>query len=126
MQVDAKHLKRAAKLSKAKGADFDRQFMKVMIAAQKDVMNETKTIVGKSNRSMASTASGDAAVDRLSAVGTSGSAPGGAGATDSSADPSSTSGPQIVKQYAETTFSIVQRHLQHAALIERATSRSSS
>src|SRR3954469_17683699 len=67
-QLDAKHQKIADKLSTLRGGDFDRQFMKAMIAAHKEVVSETKKIVGDRQGDQSTrSAGGDAATGTVAA-----------------------------------------------------------
>jgi hypothetical protein len=148
-QLDAKHQKIADKLSKAQGADFDRQFMKAMVSAHEDVLNQTRKIAGN-NDSAAGSSSSRGATDTggsatTGATGTSGTigssgATGGSGTSGSSGASGSASGTsgsssgmtsstsmsgsaaggaQSAAEYAAMTLPIVQQHLQHAQMLEQ-------
>ena len=67
--LDAKHKAIADKLAKLHGAEFDRQFMKAMVAAHQQVVKETQPIVGARG-----------SMSESSAVGTSGTAGSGGAA----------------------------------------------
>src|SRR3954451_5815950 len=134
-QLDSKHQKIADKLSKAQGADFDRQFMKVMVSAHEDVVNQTRKIAGNNNSAKGSSHGSGGGTDTggtattgaagtsgttgsTGATGTSGSS--GATGTSGSSGAAGTSGggAQSVTEYAAMTLPIVQQHLQHAQMLE--------
>jgi len=150
-QLDAKHQKIADKLSTLRGGDFDRQFMKAMIAAHKEVVSETKKIVGDRQGDQSTrSAGGDAATGTVAATGTSaspttpptavgtsgtsGSGTAAAGSstrqsatgTDASTGAAAMGGAQSVAQYAAMTLPIVQQHLQHAETIEQTAGKSNN
>src|SRR3954471_7386329 len=97
-QLDAKHQKIADRLSKAQGTDFDRQFMKAMVSAHEDVVNQTRKIAGNNNSagrsshgSAGSTDTGGTAT--TAAAGTSGTTgSSGAAGTSGSSGATGTSG----------------------------------
>jgi putative membrane protein len=69
--LDAKHRAVADRLAKLQGAEFDRQFMRAMVAAHQDVMRQTQPIAGAQRGAMSGSHGGSAT------VGTSGTAGGG-------------------------------------------------
>jgi putative membrane protein len=90
-QLDGKHQKIADKLSKAQGADFDRQFMKAMVSAHQDVVNQTKKIAGNNNSATGSSRGTDTG-GTIGATGTSGTVgSSGAAGTSGSSGASGTS-----------------------------------
>src|SRR3954467_6721263 len=125
-QLDAKHQKIADKLSKAQGADFDRQFMKAMVSAHEDVVDQTRKIAGNNNSAGGSNHGSGGGTDTggtatTGAAGTSGTT-GSSGATgtsgSSAGSATSGGGAQSVTEYAAMTLPIVQQHLQHAQMLE--------
>src|SRR4051812_10557204 len=96
-QLDAKHQKIADKLSKAQGADFDRQFMKVMVSAHQDVVDETRKIAGNNSSATGSSRSSGGATDAggtatTGATGTSGTTGSTGSATSGGSGTSGSSG----------------------------------
>jgi len=146
--LDAKHKAVADRLSKLQGAEFDRQYMKAMVDAHKDVISQTKPIAGSqagsgsatgmsgamsgsgSSGSSATSGSGSSGSGATSGTtgtsGTSGSSGSGSSASGSSAtgsssgtSGSSSAGSTSVKGYAAQTMPIVQQHLSQAQQLEK-------
>jgi putative membrane protein len=99
-KLDSADQKVADKLAKAEGADFDRQFMEVMVDSHKDALKLTRKIAGGKARSGAAT------------TGTSGAA-----ATTPVATGIMGADDLAVAQYAAETLPIVEQHLEHAQTI---------
>jgi putative membrane protein len=99
-KLDSADQKVADKLAKAEGADFDRQFMEVMVDSHKDALKLTRKIAGGKARS------GAATTGTSGAAGTTPVATGIMGADD-----------LAVAQYAAETLPIVEQHLEHAQTI---------
>jgi putative membrane protein len=84
--LDAKHKAVADRLSKLQGAEFDRQYMKAMVDAHKNVISQTKPIAGNQG-------SGSSAMGTSGTSGTmSGSGSSAGGSTSGSGATSGTSG----------------------------------
>jgi putative membrane protein len=144
-QLDAKHQKIADKLSKAQGAEFDREFMKAMLAGHKKVVDETKKMAGDRGDAPSGSSGGSGTAGAIAgATGTSGAAgstattasgatsisgssgeaaAGGTSTANPSSNASTTGGAQLVREYAATTLPTVQQHLQHAEMIEQAAAK---
>jgi predicted outer membrane protein len=114
--LDKKHQKVHDKLSKLQGAEFDREYMEVMVDAHKDAEKLLKKRVGDNGQQSARGESGTAG-----AVGTSGSTstePSSSTASESSSPSASADAPASVDQWASTTLPKVQSHLQQARSLE--------
>src|SRR5206468_12674364 len=82
--LDAKHKAVADRLSKLQGAEFDRQYMKAMVDAHKNVVSDTKPIAGAQASGGSATGtsgtmsgSGSSGASASGTAGTSGSSSGG-------------------------------------------------
>jgi putative membrane protein len=144
--LDGKHKAIAAKLSKLQGAEFDRQFMKAMVDAHKDVVKQTTPFAGaQAGGGSAIGTSGAAGGTGAGATGTTGSTAGsstsgsgsgsttGSGSTSESGSGSTSgsgsvgsstgapggAGAASVTEYAAKTLPIVQQHLAQAQQLEK-------
>jgi putative membrane protein len=126
-ELDGKHKKMLDRLSKLQGAEFDRQFMKTMVDAHKDAVNNLKPILAAPSRPDAGDATGRVGT---SGTGSTGGTTGTAGSTASSTGGQQSAGatagtagsgsaPQTIDEYAAKTAPVVQQHLQQAQQLER-------
>jgi putative membrane protein len=127
-QLDEKHQAIADRLSKLQGAEFDKEFMKVMVQAHQEATTQIAPLAG--HQSSSDPAGGaDTGSTGSQATGTSGSS----SATGSTSDAGSTSGgtsssgsvgtagsgsTRTVEQYAAKTLMSVNQHLQQARQLE--------
>jgi putative membrane protein len=117
--LDAKHKAVADRLSKLQGAEFDRQYMKAMVAAHKDVISQAKPIAGsRASGGSATGTSGTMSGSGSSAAGSSSGTSAGASSTGSRGGAASVTG------YAAKTLPILQQHLARAEQVEQSVDHS--
>jgi len=128
-QLDEKHQAVADRLSKLQGAEFDKEFMQVMVQAHQDASKQIAPLAGHQSSSDPA-GSADTGSTGSQATGTSGSSSAGsatsdAGASSGAARSSSRSvgtagagAPTTVEQYAAKTLLSVNQHLQQARQLE--------
>jgi len=119
-QLDSKHKSIADKLEKAQGADFDRQFMAVMVDSHKQALKDAKPLARSESGSPKSGAVGTSGTSTpspgSSSTGTS-STTGTSGSSASTAG--SMSNGQTPADYAAKTTPIIQQHLAHAQTLQK-------
>jgi len=123
-KLDSKHQKLADKLTKAQGADFDRQYMEAMVDGHKNVVKETKKVAGGNNGAPGAATAGTSGQAGDAPSSTATTPPGSAGTTGTSgstatASKATSAEDQAVTQFAAKTLPIVQQHLDHAQTIEQ-------
>jgi len=116
-QLDSKHKSIADKLEKAQGADFDRQFMAVMVDSHKQALKDAKPLARSESGSPKSGAVGTSGT---SAPSPGSSSTGTSAATGTSGSSASTLGSMSTPaEYAAKTTPIIQQHLAHAQTLQK-------
>jgi putative membrane protein len=111
-QVDDKHRKDSDRLGRLQGAEFDREYIKMMADAHRDALRDVRAMAA-SPMTLAPSAAG-----RDNTSGTSGSV--GTSGTATDAQPSATLTMQkSTVEYAAKTSPVIQRHLDEAERLEK-------
>jgi putative membrane protein len=101
--LDKEHQDLADRLSKLKGAEFDREYMDAMVKDHKEDVSELRSRAGKTM-----TSKGPAEAGKGQAVGTTGD-----------------KGEQALTQWAAKTLPVIEKHLQRAEQIQQKLGKSS-
>jgi len=110
-QVDDKHRKDSERLSRLQGAEFDREYIKMMADAHRDALRDARAMAA-SPMTLAPSAARDNASGTSGTVGTSGTA--------KDAQPAATLTMQkSTVEYAAKTSQVIQRHLDEAERLEK-------
>jgi putative membrane protein len=131
--LDEKHQKAQQKLSNLNGAEFDREYMKLMVKSHKDTqkllenrvrnasLTESAGVSGSSGSAASGGTSGSGTETTSGTSGTSGSATETAGTSGSgSVSASASAGSSAsIDSWASSTLSEVQQHLQQAQDLEK-------
>ena len=128
-QLDQKHRDLADKLSKLKGAEFDREYMTAMVQGHEEVLRKLQDRAGHQSPGSATPNRGGESDDpkgRDTTRGGPGAQPGQPGATRSSdgapraaGSPSGGAGDDALTQWAAKAAPTVQRHLERAKDIQQ-------
>jgi|tagenome__1003787_1003787.scaffolds.fasta_scaffold20366243_1 putative membrane protein len=121
-ELDRKHQDVANRLSKLQGAEFDREYLKVMVQSHQDVAKELQKQRGMQMTANSphsgdtTTAGGAGSQSGTTASGAGTSASGSKGAVGTSG---AGQGNQALTNWAAKTLPVVQQHLQHAQQLQQ-------
>jgi predicted outer membrane protein len=121
-ELDEKHRRMAERLSKLEGERFDREFMRAMVDAHKDVVKQTRVMAREARGSSGASGSSAGEGSSASATGTAG-ATAGATAGQTAGTSGSMAAVTSVPEYAAMTLPIVQQHLQHAEHLQQSVAK---